>query len=151
MCWSWEGLEVVDDTTSRTFDHIKQNGCLKILIRCAFVIDGHGKRGLIALQSLLTNKKRPSPFTFQLNKPFLKFLWQQMAISKFLSYVYWENRRCEEVSILQSLWTLQRALELLITNPISPLQILYNLPFYIYLMCPQGTTYHGHWRGVSCP
>ena len=54
--------------------------------------------GLVALQSLLTYKKDTSLFNFQSNGPFSKFLQQQMAISKFLSDVFWENTRCEGVS-----------------------------------------------------
>ena len=53
-----------------------------------------GVRGLAALRSLLTNKKGTSPFNFQSNEPFLKFLQQQMTIPKFLSDAFQENTRC---------------------------------------------------------
>ena len=42
----------------------------------------------------------------------------------------------------RSLWTLKKALKLLITNPTSPLRNLYDHPFYIYLIFPQGITYN---------
>ena len=40
---------------------------------------------------------------------------------------------CEGISPLRSLWIFRRALKILIISPISPLRILYNHPFYIYL------------------
>ena len=43
--------------------------------------------GLVARQSLPTIRKWTSPFNFQLNEPFLKFLWKQKAISKFLLHI----------------------------------------------------------------
>ena len=46
------------------------------------------ERGIVALYSLLIIEKGSSPFNFQSNKPFLKFLRQQMAISKFISDGY---------------------------------------------------------------
>ena len=65
-----------------------------------FWLDVFGKTvsvegGLVALQSpLLTIKRGTSPFNFQLNELFLKFLWQQMAISKFLSDGFQGNTWC---------------------------------------------------------
>ena len=50
---------------------------------------------LFALQSLLTIKKGLSPFNFQSNELFSKFLRQQMAISQFLSEAFRENARFE--------------------------------------------------------
>ena len=47
--------------------------------------------GLVALQSLSTIKKSTSPFNFQSNELFYKFMRQQMAITKFLSYAFREN------------------------------------------------------------
>ena len=47
--------------------------------------------GLVALQSLLIIKKGNGSFNFLSNKLFLKFLRQQMAISKFLSDAFLEN------------------------------------------------------------
>ena len=41
--------------------------------------------GLVILQSFLTIIKDSSPFNFQLNELFSKFLRQQMAISKLVS------------------------------------------------------------------
>ena len=38
--------------------------------------------GLVTLQPLLINKNGTSPFNFQSNEPFSKFLRQQMAIKK---------------------------------------------------------------------
>ena len=47
--------------------------------------------GLAALQSLLHIKKSTSPFNYQSNDLFPKFLRQQVAISKFLSGAFREN------------------------------------------------------------
>ena len=41
----------------------------------------------------------------------------------------------------------QEALKLLISNPMSPLQSLYDHPFYIYLLCLQGKNYNPHPEG----
>ena len=56
-------MGVVKDIISRPFNYTEQNGYLKILIKCVLGIDGRG--GLVALQSLLTNKKGTGPFNFQ--------------------------------------------------------------------------------------
>ena len=49
--------------------------------------------GLATLQSLWAIKKGTSPFNFLSNELFLKFLRQQIAISKFLSGAFRENMR----------------------------------------------------------
>ena len=46
---------------------------------------------LFVLQSLLTIKKGTDPFNLQLNELFLKFLRQQMVISKFITDPFGEN------------------------------------------------------------
>ena len=48
--------------------------------------------GLVTLQSLLTIKKGTGPLNYQSNELFLKFLRQQMAISKFLSDAFGKIR-----------------------------------------------------------
>ena len=53
------------------------------------------------------------------------------------------------VDTLQSLWILKRALELMITNLMSPFQNLYDCPFYRYFICPKGTTYNTTYN--PCP
>ena len=47
-----------------------------------------------------------------------------------------------KVSTLLLLWISKRALKLLIDNPVNLLQSLYDHPFYINLLCPQGITYN---------
>ena len=90
------GALILKDIISRPLNYAEQNGYLKILIRCVLVIYGccGGGGGLVALQSLLTNKKDTSPSNIQSNEPFLKFPRQQMAISKFLIDVFRENTKC---------------------------------------------------------
>ena len=48
----------------------------------------------MALQSLSPIKNNTNPFNFESNKPFSKFLRQQMAGSKFLSDTFRENTKC---------------------------------------------------------
>jgi len=104
-----------------------------------------GEEGLDTLRSLLTIKKGTGPFNFQPNELFLKFQRQQIAISNLKSDAFWENMSWEgEVSTLRSLWILEKALELLITDPMCPRQRWYDHPFYIYLICPQGITYNSY-------
>ena len=81
MFWSWEGMEVLKDIISRTFNYTEQNGYIKILIRCVLGIDGRGE--LVDLESLIdlqsTVKNGAGPFDFQPNKLLLKFLRQEIG------------------------------------------------------------------------
>ena len=53
------------------------------------------------------------------------------------------------VSTLRSHWISKRALKLLFRNPTSSLQSLYDYPFYVNLICPQGITYSLALRDVG--
>ena len=88
-------------TISRPPNYAEQNGNLIVLSVCVLGINGRGGGGggLVAIQSLLINTKYTSPFNFQSNEPFLKFLRRQMSISKFLSDAFRENTRCEGVGV----------------------------------------------------
>ena len=109
---------------------------------------GCGK-GLVALQSLSTIKKGTRPFNFQSNEPFLEFLRQQIALSKFLSDAFRENTRYGRGEGIHPAITLnlESALKLLISNPMSPLRSLYDHSFYINLICPQGITWNPRLEG----
>ena len=72
--WGMGGA-ILEDIISRSFNYAEQNGYLEILIGCIWGMVGMGGV-LVALQSLLTIEKGPSPFNYQLNKPFFKFLRQ---------------------------------------------------------------------------
>jgi hypothetical protein len=50
--------------------------------------------GMVAIQFLFTIKEGTSPFNYQPTEPFSTFLWQHMAILKFLSDVFRENATC---------------------------------------------------------
>ena len=92
MFCSWEGMGVVKDVILRPYNYAEQNDYLKPLIWCVLGIDGR-RSGVVALQSLFINKKGTSPFNFQSNEPFSKFLRQQMNISKFLSDIFRDKTR----------------------------------------------------------
>ena len=65
MFRSSEGMGTVKKIISSPFNYTEQNGCHKNLIRCVLGIDVCvGGGGLVAHQSLLTNKKGTSPFNF---------------------------------------------------------------------------------------
>ena len=62
-----------------------------------------------------------------------------MTIWKSLPDAFQENAKCVCERGVVALWSfliLKRALELLITNPMSPLQCLYDHPFYRTLYAP---------------
>ena len=119
--------------------------------QCVWENGGSGK-GLFAFQLLSTMKKGTSPFKFQSDEPFFTFLRQQMAISKFnLTRLGKVRGAGGRGSTLPSLWISVRALNALIRNLINPLRSLYDHPFYINLICPQGLIYNpcpGWSRGV---
>ena len=96
-------MGVVKEIIFRPFNYTEQNGYAKICIRCVFVIgERWGGGGVVALQSLLTNKKDTIPFNFQSNEPFSKFLRQQRTISKFLSHALRENLRLGGVGVIHT-------------------------------------------------
>jgi hypothetical protein len=69
------GGVILKDPTTGIFNHVEQNGYLKIWL------DLFGEKvgvrgGVVALQSLSIIKKGTSPLNFQSNEPFLKFLRQ---------------------------------------------------------------------------
>ena len=74
--------------------------------------------GWLHLQSVSTIKRDTSPFNFQSNVIFLKFLQQPMAISNFISDVFREITRCEGGG-----GYLLSDKELLITSPMSPFEV----------------------------
>ena len=78
---------------SRSFNYAEQNGYPKICVRFVLGINGSGE-GLVTLQLILSIRKGTSPFHFQSNEPFSKFLQRQMTILKFLSHAFRENKRC---------------------------------------------------------
>ena len=75
----WGEAVILKDLISRTFCNVEQNGYLKILIGCVWGKGGR-ERGIVALKSLSTIKKGTSPFNFQSNEPFLKFLLRQRLL-----------------------------------------------------------------------
>jgi len=84
---------ILKDIISGHFNYVEQNGYLKIELDEFGGLVTQGE-GLVALQSLSSIKKSTSPFNFQLNEHFSKFLQQQMTISKFRSDAFQENMRC---------------------------------------------------------
>ena len=117
---------------------------LNKLVISKFSLDVCGKmvcvgEELVALQSFLTIINGSSHFIVQTNELFSNFLRQQTAISKFLLDAFLENTRSVwGISTLLSPWISKRVLKLLIINPMSPILILYDHPFYINLIYPQG-------------
>ena len=139
------GIVILKDVIYGPFNYVEQNGKIS-----KFWSDVFGKmmgvRGrLVALQTISTIKKGTSPFNFQSNGSFSKFLRQHVTISEYLPDASQESTKCMcvcvgGVSTLRSLSILKRALELLITNPMGPVRIPNNHPFVIHLICLQGRT-----------
>ena len=114
----WEGC-LPQKHNFRTYQYLWTKLLLKLWIGWFWGKYGRG-RGFVALKSFLTIKKGTSPFNFQSNELFLKFLWQQMAISTFPSDTFWEDtRRGSGVYTPWSLWILKRAQEHLVSNHYS--------------------------------
>ena len=128
MFWSWEGMGFVQDIISRPFNYTESHGCLKNLSRCILGIDGlrEGGGGMLPSNRFWLTKKALALPIFNRMSLFVKVLRQQVAISKFVSDALWENMRFGDGGYLppNHSESSKRILELLISNPASPLQSL---------------------------
>ena len=103
---------------------------------------------LVALQLLSTIKKGTSPFSFQLNEPFSKFVRHQIPISKFLSEKLRENTRFRGGGIHPPITpNLKNGTKT--SDPVSPFCRLCDHPFYINLVCPHGISYNPRPQGCG--
>ena len=112
-------------------------------------IDGR-EGGLVAIQSLFTNKKCTSPFNFQSNEPFFKVSTTINGHFKISSRCILGKYEAGGGVHPPIFWIFERALELSITSPMSPSEvytIILSIHTLFVLPCPDKPCPEGYVGG----